>query len=58
MSKVHNFSAGPAILPKSAIDGAIEALKNFAGTDLSLIEVSHRSKEYEAVVAEATRPCA
>lgn len=55
MSKVHNFSAGPAILPQSAIDASVEALKNFAGTGLSLIEVSHRSKEYEAVVDEATQ---
>lgn len=55
MNKVHNFSAGPAILPKSAIDASVEALQNFAGTGLSLIEVSHRSKEYEAVVAEATQ---
>jgi phosphoserine aminotransferase len=55
MSKIHNFSAGPAILPQSAIDASIQALQNFAGTGLSLIEVSHRSKEYEAVVAEATQ---
>jgi len=55
MSKVHNFSAGPAILPQSAIDASIEALKNFSGTGLSLLEVSHRSKEYEAVVNEATQ---
>ncbi len=55
MNKVHNFSAGPAILPQSAIDASIEALKNFSGTGLSLIEVSHRSKEYEAVVSEATQ---
>lgn len=55
MSKVHNFSAGPAILPQAAIDASVEALKNFAGTGLSLIEVSHRSKEYEAVVEEATQ---
>lgn len=54
MNKVHNFSAGPAILPQSAIDASIQALQNFSGTGLSLIEVSHRSKEYEAVVAEAT----
>ncbi len=53
MTKIHNFSAGPAILPQSAIDASIEALKNFSGTGLSLIEVSHRSKEYEAVVNEA-----
>lgn len=53
MTKVHNFSAGPAILPQSAIDASIQALQNFSGTGLSLLEVSHRSKEYEAVVAEA-----
>jgi phosphoserine aminotransferase len=53
MSKIHNFSAGPAILPQGAIDASVEALQNFAGTGLSLIEVSHRSKEYEAVVEEA-----
>jgi phosphoserine aminotransferase len=53
MSKIHNFSAGPAILPQAAIDASVEALQNFAGTGLSLLEVSHRSKEYEAVVEEA-----
>jgi len=53
MTKVHNFSAGPAILPQSAIDASIEALKNFSGTNLSILEVSHRSKEFEAVVAES-----
>lgn len=55
MTKIHNFSAGPAILPKSAIDASIEALKNFEGTGLSLIEVSHRGKEFEAVVEEACK---
>jgi phosphoserine aminotransferase len=53
MSKVHNFSAGPAILPQSAIDASVEALKNFAGTGLSLLEVSHRGKEFVAVMDEA-----
>jgi len=53
MNKVHNFSAGPAILPQAAIDASIQALQNFGGTGLSLIEVSHRGKEFEAVVAEA-----
>ena len=55
MTKVHNFSAGPAILPQSAIDASVAALQNFAGTGLSLIEVSHRSKEFEAVVDEAVK---
>lgn len=53
MSKVHNFSAGPAILPQSAIDASVEALKNFAGTNLSILEVSHRGKEFEAVMDES-----
>lgn len=53
MSKVHNFSAGPAILPQSALDASIEAIKNFAGTNLSLLEVSHRGKEFEAVMDES-----
>ncbi len=55
MNKVHNFSAGPAVLPQSAIDASIAALQNFANTGLSLIEISHRSKEYTEVVAEATQ---
>lgn len=53
MSKVHNFSAGPAILPKEAIDAGISALQNFANTGLSILEVSHRGKEYVAVMDEA-----
>ncbi len=53
MSELHNFSAGPAVLPKSTIDASIEALKNFAGTGLSLLEVSHRGKEFVAVMDEA-----
>lgn len=53
MSKVHNFSAGPAILPQEVIQNCADALINFAGTNLSLIEVSHRSKEYVAVMEEA-----
>jgi len=53
MSKVHNFSAGPAILPASAIQAGVEALQNFAGTGLSILEISHRSPEYVAVMEEA-----
>ncbi len=55
MSKVHNFSAGPGILPQIAIDNSIKAIQNFAGMDLSILEISHRSKQYEAVVAEASQ---
>ncbi|MFN4083856.1 MAG: 3-phosphoserine/phosphohydroxythreonine transaminase [Bacteroidia bacterium] len=53
MSKVHNFSAGPAILPNQAIEAGIEALKNFSGTNLSILEVSHRGKEFEKVMDDA-----
>jgi phosphoserine aminotransferase len=53
MSKIHNFSAGPGVLPQETIDASIEALKNFAGTGLSLLEVSHRGKEFVAVMEEA-----
>jgi len=53
MSKIHNFSAGPAILPQEAIDASIEAIKNFSGTGLSLLEVSHRGKEFEQVMEDA-----
>ncbi len=52
MKTVHNFNAGPCVLPKEAIDAAIEALKDFAGTGMSVIEVSHRSKEWQAVMDE------
>ncbi len=55
MTKVHNFSAGPGILPQIAIENSIKAIKNFAGMNLSILEISHRSKQYEAVVAEATQ---
>lgn len=49
----HNFYAGPSILPDSAIQETINALKDFAGTGISLASVSHRSKEFDAVMNEA-----
>ncbi len=53
MKKIHNFSAGPCILPPKVLQGAADAVINFAGTGLSLIEVSHRSKEFVEVMKEA-----
>ena len=52
MSKVHVFNAGPCLLPQVAIDRSIEALKDFKGTGVSLISISHRTKEWEAVMDE------
>ena len=53
MSKIHNFSAGPSILAESAFEKSIQDIKNFAGTGLSILEVSHRGKEFEKVMADA-----
>jgi len=46
--KKHNFYAGPSILPQYTIDNTIEGIRNFAGSGLSVLEISHRSKEFIA----------
>jgi phosphoserine aminotransferase len=51
--KKHNFSAGPCILPQSVLQKASEAVINFNGLDLSLIEISHRSKDFVDVMEHA-----
>lgn len=51
--KKHNFSAGPSILPQSVIKDSAAAILNFADMDLSLIEISHRSPQFDAVVKKA-----
>jgi len=51
----HNFGAGPCILPKEVFEEASQAVLDFNGTGLSILEVSHRSKEFEAVVVETER---
>lgn len=51
--KKHNFYAGPSILPEFTKEQSAEAIMNFAGTGLSVLEVSHRSKEFVAVMDEA-----
>ena len=53
MSKVHNFSAGPGILPADVLKQASDACINFENLNLSLLEISHRSKNYENVMDEA-----
>ena len=52
MSKVHVFTAGPCLLPQVAVDNACAALKDFAGTGVSLLSISHRTKEWDAVMDE------
>ncbi|MDA9938187.1 3-phosphoserine/phosphohydroxythreonine transaminase [Salibacteraceae bacterium] len=54
MAKVHNYSAGPCILDESVLKEAQAAVGNFDNLDLSLLEISHRSKSFVAVMDEAT----
>ncbi|PIV49945.1 MAG: 3-phosphoserine/phosphohydroxythreonine transaminase, partial [Flavobacteriaceae bacterium CG02_land_8_20_14_3_00_34_13] len=51
--KKHNYSAGPCILPQSVFEMASKAVLNFNDSDLSLLEISHRSKDFVAVMDRA-----
>lgn len=53
MSKKHNFSAGPCVLPDEVFEKAAAAVREFNGMGLSLIEISHRSPEFVEVMARA-----
>jgi phosphoserine aminotransferase len=50
--KKYNFNAGPSILPEFTIQETIKAIQDFNGSGLSIMEVSHRSKDFEAVMTE------
>ncbi|NRB62151.1 MAG: 3-phosphoserine/phosphohydroxythreonine transaminase [Saprospiraceae bacterium] len=52
--KKHNFSAGPAILPAEVLTQAASAVTDLDGIGLSLLEISHRSPEFKAILEEAT----
>lgn len=51
----HNFGAGPCILPQEVFQEASQAVLNFNNTGLSILEISHRSKEFEEVIVETER---
>ena len=51
--KIHNFSAGPSILPTEVMHQASEAVKELNNSGLSLIEISHRSKAFIEIMEEA-----
>ena len=51
--KKHNFNAGPSILPREVIEKAAAAVLDFDGLGLSILEISHRSKEFDAVMDDA-----
>lgn len=51
--KKHNFFAGPSILPQYTLDKTVEGIRDFAGSGLSVLEISHRSKEFIACMNDA-----
>jgi len=50
--KKHNFNAGPSVLPRIAIENSAKAVLDLNGTGLSLLEISHRSKDFQAILDE------
>lgn len=53
MSRVYNFSAGPAVLPEEVLREAAEEMPDYRGCGMSVMEMSHRSKVYETIIQEA-----
>lgn len=51
--KKHNFNAGPSILPREVIEKTAQAVLDFNGSGLSILEISHRSKDFQPVLDEA-----
>lgn len=51
--KKHNFYAGPSIMPQQTVEKTAEAIRDLDGIGLSLMEISHRSKEFESIMADA-----
>ena len=50
--KKHNFNAGPCVLPREAVESSIEAIRDFDGTGIGILEISHRTPGWERVMAE------
>jgi phosphoserine aminotransferase len=55
--RIHNFSAGPAVLPESVLKKAQEAIWNAAGSGIGIMEHSHRGKVFDRVIKEAEEAC-
>lgn len=53
MSRAHNFNAGPAVLPEPVLAEASRGVLEIAGSGMSILEISHRSKEFEAILYDA-----
>ena len=52
MARVYNFSAGPSMLPLEALKKAQEELLDYQGSGQSVMEMSHRSKEFDGIIKE------
>ncbi len=50
--KKYNFNAGPCVLPRPAVEAAIDAIRDFDGTGIGILEISHRTPGWERVMAE------
>lgn len=55
MSRVYNFSAGPAVLPEEVLKAAAEEMMDYKGTGMSVMEMSHRSKAFEEIIQDAEK---
>ncbi|MBT6183596.1 MAG: aminotransferase class V-fold PLP-dependent enzyme, partial [Betaproteobacteria bacterium] len=53
MRKIYNFSAGPAVLPRSVLEQAQEELLDWSGSGMSVTEMSHRGKEFLSIAEDA-----
>ena len=53
MSRVYNFSAGPAVLPEEVLQEAADEMLDYRGCGMSVMEMSHRSKVYDNIIKEA-----
>ena len=53
MSRVYNFSAGPAVLPEEVLKEAAEEMLDYRGCGMSVMEMSHRSGMFETIINEA-----
>ena len=53
MSRVYNFSAGPAVLPEEVLKEAADEMLDYRGSGMSVMEMSHRSKVYDNIIKEA-----
>ena len=53
MARVYNFAAGPANLPEEVLKEAAEEMLDYKGTGMSVMEMSHRSKAFDAIIKEA-----